>query len=204
VFPGVAVLLLAVACGGDTTNGSAAASCAAVSGCGGDVTGLWHVTSMCANAGLDFFNSLDGGTTLPEACAAVLGGAEYEPVDATLSFTADGNYVEVGNVRFVSAPLVDTGCLSALGVTDVASFCSSLDASYKQNFDTASCASTGGGCQCSVSKLEPFSGAGSYRAQGTNLSFDASSVQSPYCVTGSTAAVSLSTAGFSAVMQLAR
>lgn len=200
----IAAAALAVSCGGDTTNGSPSTSCPAVAGCGGDITGLWHVKSMCANASLDFYNSVDGGVRLPPACAALFGGVQYEPIDATIQFTPDGQYIEAGNLRFTSEPLVDAGCLGALGVTDVAAFCSDLDTTYKRDFDTATCMNIGGACQCSVSKVQSLNAAGSYRTQGTALLFDSSPVPSPYCVTGSTAAVSIATTGLSAVMQLAR
>src|SRR5689334_16091050 len=104
---------LTTSCGGDTSNGSSS-GCQAATGCGGDITGLWHVTSMCADLSLDFFNSLDaGGTMLPKECAAVFGAnsAQYTPIDATIQF-ANGQYTEAGSFRSTSDPVIDAGCLN--------------------------------------------------------------------------------------------
>ena len=85
-----------VSCGGETTEGGG--SCDPVSGCGGDITGVWHLTALCAQVAPNFLSTLDAGVSFPSACDGAFGSPTTTPIDATITFTA-GTYQEAGTAR---------------------------------------------------------------------------------------------------------
>ena len=198
-------LMASSACGGETTDGSSSPACVAPASCGGDITGLWHVTSMCANYSQSFFESVGGGTTLPSECTASLGRArsQFTPIDATIDFQ-NGQYVEAGTVQEELWATFDAACLNALQIPDAGTFCSRLQTQYQATFDSATCTTVGGGCECVVSRTAPFDQTGGYSVQGNDLIFTSGSAPNPFCVKGNTASLSISSSGLTATMGLSR
>jgi hypothetical protein len=202
--------LLSASCGGDTSGGGSA--CAAVTGCGGDLTGVWHLTSICTNLTLQSVTSGDGGTRAPSACDQVVSDAlnatKIAPIDATIEFTPAGMYVEGGTTSLSTTYSFTDACLTARGgppssTTACATVATNLKAS-SQAFDSATCTYSPGTCGCSVSGKVAFQQTGPYRTQGNEIFVDGAAKGGGYCVTGGTASVYLDSPGATGRMELKR
>jgi hypothetical protein len=199
------------ACGGESSGGS---SCAKVAGCGGDITGLWHVTAICTSIS-GKIDTGDAGSSLPPECSSALSSglasAKSTPVNATVEFKTDGTYVQTGSMRLSSTANYTASCMHALGATTVdASLCSRIGSSLMGqmlgggvSFESMTCTFSGGGCVCNFTETAPFGGTGTYHTQGTELTLD-SDAPAPYCVQGTTASLASATSGASGRLDLSR
>jgi hypothetical protein len=205
------VALAMMACGGATSDGGG--SCPKVTGCGGDVTGTWHVTSMCAKASAAAFES-DGGTGLPADCSnallAAINSAVTTPENASIQFTSDGHYAETGTVHLSYTATYTAACMRALGASTVdQALCSQVGANASnQNLgsatiDAVTCTLSSGGCACNFSETDAFDQSGTFVTQGNELAFD-SDQPAPYCVQGTTATLSSAAAGATGTLSLSR
>jgi len=185
--------------GGSTppsTGGATGATCSTVVPCGGDVGGLWTVTSSCLRV-----SGQADLSTLGLGCASA-------PIDGTLSVTgmlavrSDGAYwgsmLETGNV-VLSLP---ASCLDVSGTTASCEVLAPVLQSL--GYATTSCApAANGGCSCSATVNQPGGlgqirvgtpTEGTYKVADSVLTFNDAEKYS-YCVVGSTMTWTPQTAG---------
>jgi hypothetical protein len=199
--------LCQVSCGGETAGGSS--SCESAAACGGDITGVWRLTSFCLQLEPGVLSGADGGAGFPSACNSALtdavNTAQSTPIDATIEFGTDGQYREAGTMRVAETVTYSAECLRALGVSsDPSAFCAQLESTFRRTFDSSSCTTSGGGCHCSISGITNFDQTGPYRTNGNQIFMDNDTQGGPYCVQGSTAEFSPGTPGVSGRIALKR
>jgi hypothetical protein len=159
---------------GGTAGGSA--SCAAASGCGGDIVGTWKVTQSCLTAAKD----------LSSVCAGASADIEYM-LSGTVIYSADGTY---------SSALGGTGTFHEhypIGCAPFGLTCDQLGQSAMQAIDAGtiisySCSTdSAGGCNCdSVAQLTTTNTLGTYSTSRAALTHthDGITSTSSYCVQG--------------------
>jgi hypothetical protein len=187
IAAGIAVF--ATGCGGET---SKASQCGAIDACGGDLTGSWKVTGICASISPGSMLTAGQSTSLPAACgdivAQAVDRASYGAIDVTVTFT--GTQLQEAGAFEIEFPLDYTSaCLSALGAPQAdESTCNEIAGGVTTDAqDSATCTVASGGCACTVSISEPIDVTGSYQVQGNAIVTDNRMFTSDYCVTGDTA-----------------
>lgn len=132
------------ASGGSGTGGSAGAggACPSAMACGGDVVGLWTVTSSClaVKGELDILGFGLGCRTVGVRGSRVVAG----------SFTAnaDGTYVDQTTTSGEELLEVPEACLSVSGTVVT---CDRLGPVFESlGYDSVTCADDGGGCRCNA------------------------------------------------------
>ena len=210
-FAAAVALAFVVGCGGSTSDGGGHGACPAVTGCGGDITGTWHVTSICASG---VPTSLDT-SGLPDACIATLTNSlaslQQEPQDATIEFDSAGHYQESGSTQGSGTYDYDAACLSALGQGPASSStCSTIEDNLKNDpqLNSVTCSAVGGSCRCPFGITTAFSDTGTYHSSGNNLVLDdgdpSGPVTGPYCVAGTVAQIGAQSGGVTGALDLSR
>ncbi len=163
-------------------------NCTDVTACGGDVVGVWNVTSSCLKLEGDldvFLTSL--------ACATVPATGQLETT-GSIEFRADGTYSDnTTTTGFVSFPL-DAACLAISGIDVECSRTSSIFMGL--GWTEAVCSGDAGACNCELS-VEQDGGMGmplSYtEPTGTYSTMDtmlkAMNAEYQYCSAGDTLTV---------------
>lgn len=204
VAAGVAVLTSG--CGGETSHQS---QCGAIDACGGNLTGSWKVTGICASISPGSTLAAGQSNSLPAACGDVVSQAvdraSYGAIDVNLTFSGTELH-EAGSLE-INFPLTYTSaCLSALGspVADE-STCNEIAGGITSGDQgSATCTVASGGCACTASVSEPVDVTGSYQVQGNAIVTDNGMFTSDYCVTGDAASFLEMGPGLSGRLSLVR
>lgn len=179
------VALSSIGCGGDS-GGGPVSSCGTTVSCGGDIVGIWTVSSVC----IDIDPAALGGDSLPTACQTAFEdgarAATAEP-SLTMTFAQGGTYQEYGSLKLSMTYDYSADCLRALGDPPASdSTCATVAAGLGANYDQASCVYVSNVCRCSVIKNEYVSHAGTFRTRSGELFLDeassSTSASGPYCV----------------------
>lgn len=177
----------AVSTGGNLTGGMGGSPCACVVPCGGDVVGIWTVTSSCLNVTGQLDMSMLG---LGCESAQVTGSLE---VTGTWTARSDGTYADNTTMSGNEQLTLPTSCLRFSGSRIT---CEQLGgALLSLGYAAVSCTEVaGGGCACSA-VVRQTGGAGvisldartsgDYKAWDNVVRTD-SGAQYSYCVSGNT------------------
>ncbi len=187
-YLGIVSLFLA-GCGG-SSSGAGSGSCGEPSGCGGDVTGSWKITSSCLQLEL----SMDD-----MSCAGITRKVSDVTVTGTATYNSDKTYQASLTVSALFEMNLPAACLTQQNVTlTCAQLQQSLQGDAAANgFESVSCTGSSG-CVCSL-KLTPqtASSSGTYSTSGgtiTQTETGGTPDDSSYCVQGSTLTLSAGSA----------
>jgi len=197
-------------CGGRTDH--QAPTCSAVTGCGGDLSGTWDVTSMCARV-------LDGAV-LPSAvpeCEPVtrhaLDVAVVIPKNVTIAFSKN-TYSRSGTATLDTSYVFTDACLAATGYP-VASADTCMQVGFGIqgrssfngfNFEPSSvtCRLDSASCVCQVSGDVLVNDSGTYRVSGSEIFFDGQATSGTYCANNDRAVISVDSTSTTTRMGLKR
>lgn len=201
------VTLSVAACGGETS-GDGSAGCGTTTGCGGDVVGTWHVTSVCVEVAPTFVDT----TNIPPECLTsyqtALKTMTAQPQNLTIAMAADGTYQETGSMTTSFTWVLDSRCFTAMGGSLSASTCASLPSGLDPNGPAATCTFVTSVCRCTFTDTQTVSRTGTYRTSGTTLYTDENDPthtgSGPYCVKGTSMGYSETTSDATAAYELTR
>lgn len=197
-----------VACGGETSSGGGS-GCGTTTGCGGDVTGTWHVTSMCLQVSPGSVDTSSVPADCVSSYEAAVQSTTVQPQNYTLVMAADGTYQESGSVTFSFTWSLDSKCFTAYGGGSLsASTCASLSSSLASSTPSGTCTFVSNACRCAFTQTQTVSGTGTYRTGGTTLYTDENdptrAASGPYCVRGMSMGFSQTTPDGPVAVELSR
>ncbi len=200
------IAIVASGCGGET---SKASQCGSIDACGGDLTGSWKVTAICASVSPGSALTAGQSNSLPAACgdtiAQAFDRATYGKSDVTATFSGTQLH-EVGSIDVDFSLTYTSACLSALGApTADESTCNEIAGGITSGDQgSTTCVVASGGCSCAASISQSVDVTGSYQIQGNAFVTDNGMFTSDYCVTGDTATVLEMGPGLSGRLSLER
>ncbi len=163
-----------------TDRGSDGPTCGAVAACGGAVVGRWNVTDGCVTAAPDLSNVCVGITATVKFLFT--GSASY---NADLTYTQTGSNGGTVHYQFPSACIGTQTCAQVQAVLLSAGSAAGMGFT----FQSAVCASGGGGCACDATLASQAANeTGTYSTTGGTLTtvHGATSDSAQYCVNGVT------------------
>ena len=201
----IAPLLLLAACAGDD-----GASCGEVAGCGGELTGVWKVASLCGKisstgSALHYPFGVGMPADCPTAALGPLHTVSREPIDAQIEFDANGRYVQSGTVRIVDAYVLTAGCIDAIASATATQSKPTPSGAEARSPDSCDIALTSGltvlpeslqcfadiqRCRCETGQTVQFNDTGYYRTNDARISVNGNTGSGAYCVQSNTASIS--------------
>jgi hypothetical protein len=173
-----------------------------VSACGGDLGGTWKITANCATLTKEALNPASDQHCAQTSIDAA-NSQRVEPVDATISFAADGTYSEAGTMHLETTFVFTPACLQIASIPE--DKCVGLAGGIKQTYKDTSCAIQGHDCRCAASGDVALNQSGTYRIEGTKIYVDNGTQAGAFCVQGQTASVFVDTGmGASGTLELSR
>jgi hypothetical protein len=156
-----------------------------VSACGGNLVGVWKVTSFELDS-----SKLWQSSGLPAECSKTVRTIDVPDPDLTFTFSADGNLKTQGKLSMRMHYEYDAACLQALmKSTPSAEMCASLQATLEQQVKQAhpdssgSCSFVNGGCSCTALQHNVMDENKAYKLSAANI-LVGDQAFGEYCVQG--------------------
>ena len=168
------------ACGG--SGGGGGGNCTSPASCGGNVVGTWKVTSSCLTA-----SGVSSSADCPQGTASI----KNITAGGTVTYNSDMTYTAMRSLIADFDLTLPASCLTVQGITVT---CAQLETAIASDptsgFMSFSCASAGGGCDCS-GKIgdDNLNETGTFTTAANVLTETAAGGQpdpSDYCVQGNT------------------
>ena len=132
-----------------------AAKCALFTPCGGDVVGTWDYSAGCTG---------DPWEAARKNCQALGVKNQKGTVKGRLIFTSN-TVTRAATASYTATLTVPSSCLFGGAVT-----CPQVEAGLKNSFNSATCTTTLGGCDCDVATTQSITGTGTnYTIQGNQV-----------------------------------
>ena len=173
---GLFIALGLAACSGDDGG-----SCGQILPCGGDLTGLWTIKTVCPNDLFAIGGAFEalGAVSCPQASAPVADAK----ITGTLNFHADGTYDDVETSTVTTTLAVPTSCVSP------GTSCAQFDEALTRDptVESGTCFPSKTGCTCRVVAHGNVEAHGTASTSGTELTltpFSGTESSTEYCVSG--------------------
>lgn len=149
---------------------SFAAKCALFAPCGGDIVGTWDYSAGCTG---------DPWDPARKTCPSLGVKSQKGTVKGRITFTAN-TVTRAATVAYTATLTIPTSCLN--GVLT----CPQVATALEKSFNSASCATVTGGCDCDVASTQTITGSGTnYTISGNQIVLQDGN-KYDYCVKGTT------------------